>query len=139
MGFAAGERPNRTKDQRMPAIGQFIAVNLDCDDPPRLAEFYQRLGGGEVTYSEEEYASAELAGGTTLYFQRAGGHRPPTWPDPVVPQQSHLDFYVDDLDKAEAALTELGAPRPEFQPGAERWRVLADPAGHPFCICVRSG
>ncbi|MGI8331746.1 VOC family protein [Actinomadura scrupuli] len=123
----------------MSAIGQFIAVNLDCDDPQRLAAFYQRLGGGEITYSEEGSAATELAGGMTLYFQRADGHRPPTWPDPAVPQQSHLDFYVDDLDKAESALAELGATRPQFQPGADRWRVLADPAGHPFCICVRSG
>jgi hypothetical protein len=122
----------------MPALGQFIAVNLDCADPPALAAFYQRLGGGEVTYSDENYASAELAGGATFYFQRAEGHRRSTWPDPAIPQQSHLDFYVDDLDKAEALLLESGATKPEFQPNAERWRVLADPAGHPFCICVRS-
>ncbi|MDX6290939.1 MAG: hypothetical protein QOH50_14, partial [Kribbellaceae bacterium] len=25
----------------MSAIGQFIAVNVDCDDPPKLAAFYQ--------------------------------------------------------------------------------------------------
>jgi hypothetical protein len=31
-------------------------------------------------------------------------------------------------------LLELGAAKPDFQPGEDRWRVLLDPAGHPFCI-----
>jgi hypothetical protein len=50
----------------------------------------------------------------------------------------HLDFYVDDLVPAEAAAQALGALTPQFQPGGQRWRVLTDPAGHPFCLCVRS-
>ncbi len=29
---------------------------------------------------------------------------------------------------------EWGATKPEYQPGADRWRVLTDPAGHPFCL-----
>ncbi|TXJ72992.1 VOC family protein, partial [Streptomyces lavendulae] len=41
---------------------------------------------------------------------------------------------VDDLAAAERRLLELGATKPEFQPGKERWTVLLDPAGHPFCI-----
>jgi hypothetical protein len=24
--------------------------------------------------------------------------------------------------------------RPDHQPGGDRWRVLLDPAGHPFCL-----
>ena len=121
----------------MAGIAGFIAVNLDCPDPAALAAFYQALGGGEITYSSAEYASVTLDGGTVLYFQGTADHRRPTWPDPAVPQQFHLDFYVDDLDKAEAGLRELGAERPEPQP-SDRWRVLTDPAGHPFCICLRS-
>ncbi|MFE0471912.1 VOC family protein [Streptomyces sp. NPDC058947] len=70
----------------------------------------------------------------TLGFQRVDGHRPPSWPDPAVPQQLHCCFRVEDLDQAEARLLELGAGRPDRQPNAEKWRVLTDPAGHPFCI-----
>ncbi|MDT7843350.1 VOC family protein [Streptomyces justiciae] len=62
------------------------------------------------------------------------GHRPPRWPDQTVPQQSHLDFTVDDLDEAERQLLQLGARKPEHQPHEDRWRVLTDPAGHPFCL-----
>jgi len=29
----------------------------------------------------------------------------------------------------------LGATTPEYQPG-ETWRVMLDPAGHPFCLCA---
>jgi len=121
----------------MPGIAAFIATNIDCADPAALATFYQALGGGEITYSSPEYASVTLEGGTVLYFQGIAHHTRPTWPEGPVPQQYHLDFYVDDLDKAEAQLRELGAGRPEVQPG-DRWRVLTDPDGHPFCICLRS-
>lgn len=51
-----------------------------------------------------------------------------------MPQQLHLDFAVDDLDEAEARLLKLGAAKPDFQPGGGQWRVLTDPAGHPFCL-----
>jgi catechol 2,3-dioxygenase-like lactoylglutathione lyase family enzyme len=120
----------------MSAIATFTAVNLDCPDPAALAEFYHRLTGWEITYSDENYGA--VSGDVTLYFQRADDHHRPTWPEPHTPQQIHLDFRVDDLDKAEALLLELGAAKPEFQPGQDRWRVLTDPAGHPFCICRKS-
>jgi hypothetical protein len=52
-----------------------------------------------------------------------------------VPQQFHLDFVVDDLDEAEAAVLELGATKADFQPG-KTFRVFLDPVGHPFCFCL---
>jgi hypothetical protein len=51
-----------------------------------------------------------------------------------VPQQFHLDFRPDDLDAMEELALELGAAKPDDQPGDGRWRVLLDPAGHPFCL-----
>ncbi|MGD0068366.1 MAG: VOC family protein [Streptosporangiaceae bacterium] len=66
--------------------------------------------------------------------QRADGYQPPSWPDQSVPQELHLDFEVDDLDEAEARVLELGAAKPEFQPGGDRAPVFTDPAGHPFCL-----
>jgi hypothetical protein len=119
-------------------IAEFLAVNLDCANPPELAEFYSKLTGGEVTYSADEYAAVKIAGGPTLFFQKVADHRPPTWPDSERPQQSHLDFYVDNLRDAEASAQELGASRPEFQPNEGKCVVLLDPAGHPLCLCVRS-
>jgi hypothetical protein len=46
----------------------------------------------------------------------------------------HLDFYVDDLDAAEARVLAAGATKYDFQPNDEHCYVYADPAGHPFCL-----
>jgi len=51
-----------------------------------------------------------------------------------VPKQIHLELAVQDLETAEAEALALGATRPDQQPNPEHWRVLIDPAGHPFCI-----
>jgi predicted enzyme related to lactoylglutathione lyase len=67
-------------------------------------------------------------------FQRADGYRAPSRPDQEVPRQLHVDFEVDDLDRAEARVRELGAAKPDFQPNGDRARVFTDPAGHPFCL-----
>jgi glyoxalase superfamily protein len=62
-------------------------------------------------------------------------YRAPEWPGQEHPQQLHVDVVVDDLDVAEAAVLELGAAKHEHQPGTT-FRVLLDPAGHPFCLCL---
>ena len=55
-----------------------------------------------------------------------------------VPMQTHLDFFVDDLDEAEALLLQHGATTPECQPHREDGlAVMRDPAGHLFCIATR--
>ena len=64
-------------------------------------------------------------------------YRPPTWPDGDVPKQIHLDLAVDDLDRTVAEAERLGANVGEIQPAPERWRVLFDPAGHPFCLTTQ--
>ncbi|WP_246342557.1 VOC family protein [Actinomadura verrucosospora] len=69
-----------------------------------------------------------------LDFQRVANHQPPPWPDPSAPRRLHLDFSVTDLSRAEEQLLGLGAALAEQQPGGNRFRVLLDPAGHPFCI-----
>jgi hypothetical protein len=44
----------------------------------------------------------------------------------------HLDVRVSDLDESEKAALALGARK--LPGGGERFRVFADPAGHPFCL-----
>jgi hypothetical protein len=41
---------------------------------------------------------------------------------------------VSDLDGQEARMLALGATKADVQPNPDNWRVLVDPAGHPFCI-----
>jgi predicted enzyme related to lactoylglutathione lyase len=121
----------------MTGIATLAMVNLDCEDPRTLADFYQQVLGWQVTHSEDTYAMI-TDGGTSIGFGRVEGYRPPAWPDQDAAKRYHLDLSVDDLDEAEARCQNLGATRPDFQPGGDRWRVLIDPAGHPFCICRTS-
>ncbi|MFB4317570.1 VOC family protein [Actinomadura sp. 21ATH] len=119
-------------------IAELSAVSLDCSEPLVLAEFYAALTGGEITLDGPEVSAIVLPGGTQVIFLRVPGHLPPTWPEGDRPQQLHLDFNVDDLDEAERAILKLGGGKPDFQPNPGRWRVMTDPAGHPFCLCPRS-
>jgi len=106
---------------------------INCPDALALAGFYARITGGRIAYSDPVWATVDGPGGR-IDFQTDPAHVPPTWPDPAVPIQFHLDFYVEDLAEAEARALKLGATRPDFQPAPERYLVLLDPAGHPFCF-----
>jgi catechol 2,3-dioxygenase-like lactoylglutathione lyase family enzyme len=107
-------------------------VNIDCPDPRALAAFYGDLLGWRTTHSEDAYAMI-TDGHTSIGFGRVQPFRGPAWPDPSGTKQFHLDLAVPDRDDAEQRAVRLGATRPEHQPG-EHWRVLLDPAGHPFCL-----
>jgi predicted enzyme related to lactoylglutathione lyase len=122
-------------------IRRLQAVALDCPDPVRLAEFYAALLGGQVVLDPNDTNWVEVKGfeGTPLGFQRVEGYRPPQWPGQESPQQFHLDFDVDDIEADEKRVLELGATvlerTDQLHPEAN-WRVYADPAGHPFCLCL---
>ncbi|MEO7285834.1 MAG: VOC family protein [Jatrophihabitantaceae bacterium] len=115
-----------------PVLALFAAT-LDAPDAAGLARFYAELLGMELSYEGPE--GALIAGhGKSLMFQQVSEYTPPQWPDPDRPQQAHLDITVDDLDAGEARALDLGASR--LDGGGKRFRVFADPAGHPFCLCV---
>ena len=117
----------------MPAIARFGAVALDATDPAPVARFYQELLGMQIYYDSPDFIA--LAGGTTLLtFHRVDQLPPADWPDGPIPKQMHLDLSVEDLDQAEKAAIALGARKADNQPAPDRWRVLIDPAGHPFCL-----
>lgn len=137
-----------TTDQAFPRLHQVV---LDCTHTRELAEFYRRLlgfayrpgdespspGGDEWLVLQDDEGRARIA------FQRVTAVTPPTWPDPSVPQQLHLDLTVgstDELDRQHERALGLGArlllDRADDE--EEPLRVYADPAGHPFCIFVRA-
>jgi glyoxalase superfamily protein len=67
-------------------------------------------------------------------MMRVADYAPPTWPGPGQRQQMHLDVSVTDLDVAVKRAIEMGAREADHQAGPSVWRVLLDPAGHPFCL-----
>jgi catechol 2,3-dioxygenase-like lactoylglutathione lyase family enzyme len=112
--------------------GRLHHVILDCPEPRALADFYAALLGQSVTYDSADFVVVSADATTSgLAFQRAPGHRAPTWPDPAVPQQVHLDVMVENVAEAEPFVLGLGATRLIGD------CVFADPAGHPFCLIPR--
>lgn len=109
---------------------------MDCADPAVLAAFWAELIGGEVAFSSDDFVAVRT-GGTWMSAVRVPGYEAPTWPSGTTPKQIHMDLAVDDLDRAEAEALRLGAIRAEEQPAPDRWRVLLDPAGHPFCLSTQ--
>jgi catechol 2,3-dioxygenase-like lactoylglutathione lyase family enzyme len=117
------------------ALAKLGTVVLDCPDPRALAAFYAEVLGGTVT-DNDDWIDLDLPGGQQLAFQAAPGYVPPRWPAPDGSQQFHLDLTVEDLDVAEKGVLALGARPLDTEDRARSFRVYADPAGHPFCLCA---
>ncbi|SKB03214.1 hypothetical protein SAMN06295879_3674 [Agreia bicolorata] len=136
-----------------PAFRQIV---LDTENARELAEFYRQLLGLSYEPGDEVPAEGEpdRAGADWLVLLGHDGHRllafqqveslpKATWPEGPRPQQLHLDFSVPNLDELRThnirALS-LGATLLDdrIDDPAETLVVLADPAGHPFCIFVTS-
>jgi catechol 2,3-dioxygenase-like lactoylglutathione lyase family enzyme len=117
----------------MTAIARLGAIALDAPDPARLARFYVDALDLEVIFQNESFVALKGAG-VLLTVQQVADLPPVTWPEGEVPKQMHLDLAVEDLDSSEKALLAVGATKAATQPAPDRWRVLIDPAGHPFCI-----
>lgn len=124
----------------VPQASLTAAVVLDCPDPVALAEFYRALLGWPdppvVTYAGQWVELHNPAGGMTLEFQQAIEYQRPTWPDPTVPQQFHLDIKVADLDAEQERVLGIGATILDVAADHPTFRVYADPVGHPFCLCA---
>ncbi|GGY23562.1 VOC family protein [Streptomyces djakartensis] len=121
------------------ALAKLGVVVLDCPDPQALAAFYAEVLGGTPTVEsdgEDRWIDLRVPGGPALAFQAAPGYVPPRWPSPEHSQQFHLDLDVEDLDAAEKGVLALGATVLDAEDRERSFRVYADPAGHPFCLCA---
>jgi hypothetical protein len=83
----------------------------------------------------------DSSGGRRLAFQQVERLERTTWPQHDVPMQLHLDFTVsglEELERQRKRAESLGAQLLLDRTGDrnEPLYVLADPAGHPFCIFV---
>ncbi|MFJ4832174.1 VOC family protein [Streptomyces sp. NPDC088747] len=126
----------------MAPVARIRSVVLDCPDPRALAEFYAHVLGGTPRAEDDDWVVLEVPGGIRLAFQRAEGFVPPQWPRADQDsQQFHLDLDAGstwaEMDAAQEKVLALGAgPLDLDDEGGKRdFRVYADPAGHPFCLC----
>jgi catechol 2,3-dioxygenase-like lactoylglutathione lyase family enzyme len=114
--------------------GRLHHVILNCPDPRALARFYSALLNHPITHASDDFVVVAANDTTSgLAFQLAPDHREPTWPDPAVPQQMHLDIMVESVADATPHVLGLGATKLDGE------GVFADPAGHPFCLVKRPG
>jgi len=111
-------------------------IVIDCFSPRSLAPFYEALldmpkrvadAPQRVVIAREDDSLPMLA------FQHVGPFVAPRWPDPAFPQQMHFDLRFDDREAARNLAERLGAIR---LPEGGSCPVYADPAGHPFCLCM---
>ncbi|MFC9508012.1 VOC family protein [Streptomyces sp. NPDC057002] len=125
----------------MSAVAHFRSVVVDCPDPRELARFYAAVGGGTPEDDDPDWVVLRLPGGPRLAFQRSPGYTPPEWPrSDRNAQQFHLDFdggaTWEEIDAAEERVLALGARVLDKEDDKRKdFRVYADPAGHPFCLC----
>ena len=128
---------------------------LDATDCRTVAEFYRQFLGlhyrpGDEIPADGAYDEADWLvlldddGRRVLAFNKVHELARPTWPTDDVPKQMHHDFRVPDVEelrRQKERAEELGATLlyDRTQEEGEPLYVLADPAGHPFCILVGAG
>jgi catechol 2,3-dioxygenase-like lactoylglutathione lyase family enzyme len=132
---------------------QLMHTVIDAPDARGLAEFYRELlglqyrdGEGPPTDGSPDDADwivlVDDTGERVLTIQLKEDLKPSTWPSEEVPMQMHMDFKVptaDELERHRERAEALGA-RVLYDRTAdadEPLYVLADPAGHPFCLLVQ--
>lgn len=129
---------------------------LDSTDCRQLAEFYRQFlglqyrpgdeidGDGDGDDDSDWLVLLDSEGNRVIACNEVPALPRSTWPDPGVPKQMHHDFRVasvDELERQRRRAEELGATLvyDRTADSEEPLYVLADPAGHPFCLLVSTG
>jgi hypothetical protein len=111
-------------------------VVFDAADLAPESSFWAGVFGGTIDV-EDNWHMVMVDGQPRIGVQLAPNHVAPDWPDGT-PQQIHLDLWVDDPTASHDLVMSLGAKvlkEAENGDAPDDFRVYADPAGHPFCLC----
>lgn len=136
----------------MPSFPVLMHTALDATDCRGLAEFYRQFLGLRYRHGDETPADGsdddadwlvllDSEGNRILAFNEVPTLARPTWPAHDVPKQMHHDYRVhsvEELQRQRRRAEELGATLLYDRTAdlGEPLYVLADPAGHPFCLLV---
>ena len=136
----------------MASYPRILHTALDALDVRELAEFYRELLGARYRPGDEPPTDGgpdhadwlvplDPDGGRLLAFNQVDELPRATWPREEVPKQMHLDLRVgsvEDLEHHRGRAESLGAAllHDRTADEGEPLYVLADPAGHPFCLLV---
>ena len=109
------------------SISGLACVVFDCAEPATLAEWWQRLVGGDIVYDDDGDATLHLPGWPRLDFIRV--------PEPkTVKNRMHLDLATVDYDAAVVATEQVGAVRATDIYDGDLFAVFRDPEGNEFCL-----
>jgi len=106
-----------------------VVIDVPEGDHDKELAFWQEATGQALPQFGRfpEYHGGVLPGGEfALLIQRLG----------TGPARVHLDIHTDDLAAETARLESLGARR--LQLVHDRWQIMEDPAGLPFCVLPQS-
>jgi len=109
------------------SLAGLACVVFDCAEPAALAQWWQRVVGGEIAYDDDGDATVQVEGWPRLDFLRV--------PEPkTVKNRVHLDLATSDYDAAVAATEAAGAARAQDIYDGEHFTVFRDPEGNEFCL-----
>lgn len=121
----------------------WTTITIDCSDAEALGAFYSQLLGWEITARDGAgwLQIRNPHGGISLNIQAEDAYEPPVWPEQPGRQAKmmHFEVLVDDLEAAARFVLATGGTETPHQPpdrDQNHIRVMADPAGHPFCLFV---
>lgn len=126
------------------------ALTITAARPRELARFYATLLDWHYVRDEPARPGEPPNAGWALVcppdgvtapalnFDYDPNFRRPVWPTTTGEQTPtiHLDLSVDDLETAVTWATECGATIADLQARPSEHRVMIDPEGHPFCLCL---
>lgn len=141
------------KESSVPTHPVLLHTAIDAQDCRGLAEFYRELLGLQYREGDEPPRDGTPDDADWLVLLDGGGHRVlavqgkadaarPTWPSEDVPMPMHMDFAVpsvEELERHRRIAESLGGRLLHDRSGdeGEPLYVMADPAGHPFCLLVQ--
>lgn len=113
-------------------------VVFDAADLGAESGFWAEVLGGTVD-AEDDWHMVFVDGKAKIGVQLAPDHQRPQWPDGL-PQQIHIDLWVEDFAEAHEQVIALGAQVLQsvdaLNPNRpDAFQVYADPARHAFCLC----
>jgi hypothetical protein len=145
----------KVEDEQMPTFPVLMHTALDSTDCRGLAEFYRQFLGLRYRPGDEPpedgtaddadwLVLSDEAGRRVFAFNQVEELARATWPTDDVPKQMHHDFRVSsvaELERQRRRAEDLGATLlyDRSHDEDEPLYVLADPAGHPFCILMSAG
>lgn len=119
-----------------------LLVNIDVDDLNKAVRFYGAAFGLRVGRRFGAFGAEMLGGSAPIYLlvKQAGTTAAETISQPRSYERHwtpvHLDFEVDDIERAVHTAVEAGATleKPIATQAWGRLALMADPFGHGFCL-----